>query len=101
MRSSCTACRHIAARKSRRRSSTGRRAWSGKKRKIACTHKKRCWNISYAAASKPRNGVMIDHTGVNVTDIARSKAFYGAALAPLGYVAIMEFGDAVGFGVPP
>ena len=44
---------------------------------------------------------MIDHTGVAVTDIARSKAFYAAALAPLGYAALMEFGDAVGFGVPP
>jgi catechol 2,3-dioxygenase-like lactoylglutathione lyase family enzyme len=44
---------------------------------------------------------MIDHIGVNVTEIARSKAFYRAALAPLGYVALMEFEDAVGFGVPP
>jgi catechol 2,3-dioxygenase-like lactoylglutathione lyase family enzyme len=44
---------------------------------------------------------MIDHTGVNVTDIARSKAFYRAALAPLGYAVLMEFDDAVGFGVPP
>ncbi|HEX8012515.1 MAG TPA: VOC family protein [Casimicrobiaceae bacterium] len=44
---------------------------------------------------------MIDHTGVNVTDIAKSKAFYSAALEPLGYAVIMEFGDAVGFGVPP
>jgi catechol 2,3-dioxygenase-like lactoylglutathione lyase family enzyme len=44
---------------------------------------------------------MIDHTGVHATDLARSKAFYSAALAPLGYVAIMEFDDAVGLGVPP
>ncbi len=44
---------------------------------------------------------MIDHTGVNVTDIARSKGFYRAALAPLGYAALMEFEDAIGFGVPP
>jgi catechol 2,3-dioxygenase-like lactoylglutathione lyase family enzyme len=44
---------------------------------------------------------MIDHTGVAVTDIAKSRAFYAAALAPLGYAALMEFGDAVGFGVPP
>jgi catechol 2,3-dioxygenase-like lactoylglutathione lyase family enzyme len=28
---------------------------------------------------------MIDHTGVSVTDINRSKAFYRAALGPLGY----------------
>ena len=28
---------------------------------------------------------MIDHTGVVVSDYARSKAFYIAALAPIGY----------------
>jgi catechol 2,3-dioxygenase-like lactoylglutathione lyase family enzyme len=44
---------------------------------------------------------MIDHTGVAITDIAKSKAFYRAALAPLGYAVIMEFDDAVGLGVPP
>jgi catechol 2,3-dioxygenase-like lactoylglutathione lyase family enzyme len=44
---------------------------------------------------------MIDHTGVAVTDIARSKAFYRAALAPLGYGLLMEFDEAAGFGVPP
>ena len=44
---------------------------------------------------------MIDHTGVNVSDVAKSKAFYRAALAPLGYAVIMEFEDDVGFGVPP
>jgi catechol 2,3-dioxygenase-like lactoylglutathione lyase family enzyme len=44
---------------------------------------------------------MIDHMGLGVTDLVRSKAFYRAALAPLGYAIIMEFEDAVGFGVPP
>jgi catechol 2,3-dioxygenase-like lactoylglutathione lyase family enzyme len=44
---------------------------------------------------------MIDHTGLSVTDVAKSKAFYRAALAPLGYAVIMEFEEAVGFGVPP
>ena len=42
---------------------------------------------------------MIDHTGINVSDIARSKAFYAAALGPLGYVIRRDFGEAVGFGV--
>jgi len=27
---------------------------------------------------------MLDHTGINVSDIARSRLFYAAALAPLG-----------------
>lgn len=33
---------------------------------------------------------MIDHIGIAVTDTARSKAFYDAALAPLGIALIME-----------
>jgi catechol 2,3-dioxygenase-like lactoylglutathione lyase family enzyme len=51
---------------------------------------------------------MIDHTGVYVTNFQLSKEFYQNALAPLGYVLLMEFpaekegeGDAAGFGVPP
>ena len=32
-----------------------------------------------------RSRPMIDHTGVSVSDVAKSKAFYRAALAPLGY----------------
>jgi len=51
---------------------------------------------------------LIDHTGLQVSDFAKSKTFYAAALAPLGYQAIMELpasvtghGDVVGFGVPP
>lgn len=50
---------------------------------------------------------MIDHTGLNVTDYARSKAFYTAALAPLGYVLLAEYPasvtggpDVAGFGPP-
>jgi catechol 2,3-dioxygenase-like lactoylglutathione lyase family enzyme len=34
---------------------------------------------------------MIDHPGVKVRDLARSNAFYRAALAPLGYQPLMEF----------
>jgi catechol 2,3-dioxygenase-like lactoylglutathione lyase family enzyme len=44
---------------------------------------------------------MIDHTGVSVTDVARSKAFYRPALAPLGYQVLMESEQFAGFGVPP
>jgi catechol 2,3-dioxygenase-like lactoylglutathione lyase family enzyme len=33
---------------------------------------------------------MLDHVAVNVTDAARSKAFYEQALAPLGYRPLME-----------
>ncbi|MDQ6917219.1 MAG: VOC family protein [Pseudomonadota bacterium] len=44
---------------------------------------------------------MIDHSGVSVADVARSKAFYRAALAPLGYTMLMEFEQFAGFGVAP
>ncbi len=51
---------------------------------------------------------MIDHTGIQVQDPAKSRHFYEKALAPLGYKLMMEVpkeytdGKAVmGFGVPP
>jgi len=43
---------------------------------------------------------MIDHISVNVSDPAASKAFYEAALAPLGYRVVMEFGPVTGLGGP-
>ena len=44
---------------------------------------------------------MIDHTGVTVSNVGRSKTFYAAALAPLGYSVLMEFEQFAGFGVAP
>jgi catechol 2,3-dioxygenase-like lactoylglutathione lyase family enzyme len=51
---------------------------------------------------------MIDHTGVVVSDYAKSKAFYEKALAPIGYVLMTEIpaavtghADVAGFGEPP
>ena len=51
---------------------------------------------------------MIDHTGVAVSDFQKSKAFYSAALQPIGYRLVAEFSAAVtghadvaGFGEPP
>ena len=41
---------------------------------------------------------MIDHIGIPVSDVARSKQFFIAALAPLGYKVIMDLGEAVGMG---
>jgi catechol 2,3-dioxygenase-like lactoylglutathione lyase family enzyme len=38
---------------------------------------------------------MIDHTGVIVSDITRSKTFYSAALGSIGIVLIKEFSAAV------
>jgi catechol 2,3-dioxygenase-like lactoylglutathione lyase family enzyme len=51
---------------------------------------------------------MIDHTGVIVSDFDKSKQFYVAALAPLGFKMLMEIPasitghtDVAGFGEPP
>jgi catechol 2,3-dioxygenase-like lactoylglutathione lyase family enzyme len=41
---------------------------------------------------------LLDHVTLVVSDYAKSKAFYEAALAPLGAVAVMEFGTSCGFG---
>jgi catechol 2,3-dioxygenase-like lactoylglutathione lyase family enzyme len=41
---------------------------------------------------------MLDHVGLVVLDYAKSKRFFEAALAPLGYTLIMEFGTVGGFG---
>ncbi|NUA27428.1 VOC family protein [Cupriavidus basilensis] len=50
---------------------------------------------------------MIDHTGVVVSDFAKSRAFYTAALAALGFIKNMELPasvtghtDVAGFGPP-
>ena len=43
---------------------------------------------------------MIDHVSVSVSDPVASKAFYEAALAPLGYRVVMEFGPVTGLGGP-
>jgi catechol 2,3-dioxygenase-like lactoylglutathione lyase family enzyme len=34
-------------------------------------------------------------------DLAASAAFYDAVLAPLGAGRVMDFGEAIGYGVPP
>ena len=34
---------------------------------------------------------MIDHTGVHVSDLAKSKEFYSNALAPIGYSMLSDF----------
>ena len=41
---------------------------------------------------------MLDHIGFNISTMTRSRAFYDAALAPLGITQIMEFRGWVGYG---
>ena len=42
---------------------------------------------------------MIDHIGIQVSDLERSIAFYAKALAPLGYALVMKWEQFAGFGV--
>lgn len=42
---------------------------------------------------------MIDHIGLHVCNLEKSKAFYQSALAPLGYKLLMEFENDAGLGV--
>src|ERR1035441_10041182 len=44
---------------------------------------------------------MIDHISIQCADVSASAAFYDAVLAPLGGERVMDFGEAVGFGVSP
>jgi catechol 2,3-dioxygenase-like lactoylglutathione lyase family enzyme len=43
---------------------------------------------------------MLDHVSIQCADLAASAAFYDAALAPLGGQRVMDFGAAIGYGVP-
>ena len=40
----------------------------------------------------------VDHVGISVSDYEKAKAFYAAALAPLGMTVKMDFGVTVGLG---
>ena len=46
-------------------------------------------------------GVMLDHLGIQCADTGASAAFYDIVLATLGGTRVMDFGDVIGFGVPP
>jgi catechol 2,3-dioxygenase-like lactoylglutathione lyase family enzyme len=55
------------------------------------------------ASEPPVRRVVIDHITVGVSDLARSRAFYRAALAPLGFAELSEETDeseGVAFGPP-
>jgi catechol 2,3-dioxygenase-like lactoylglutathione lyase family enzyme len=42
--------------------------------------------------------VMIDHLGINCSDMAASAAFYDGVLGVLGHRRLMDFGEAIGYG---
>jgi catechol 2,3-dioxygenase-like lactoylglutathione lyase family enzyme len=44
---------------------------------------------------------VLDHLSIQCADVSASAAFYDAVLAPLGGQRVMDFGEVVGYGVPP
>ena len=44
---------------------------------------------------------MLDHVSIQCADLAASAAFYDAVLATVGGQRVMDFGAAIGYGVPP
>jgi catechol 2,3-dioxygenase-like lactoylglutathione lyase family enzyme len=44
---------------------------------------------------------MLDHVSIQCADVAASAAFYDTVLATIGGTRILDFGEVVGFGVPP
>jgi catechol 2,3-dioxygenase-like lactoylglutathione lyase family enzyme len=44
---------------------------------------------------------MLDHLSIQCADVATSASFYDTVLAPLGGTRIMDFGEVIGYGVPP
>lgn len=44
---------------------------------------------------------VLDHLSIQCADVSASAAFYDAVLAPLGGSRVLDFGEIVGFGIPP
>jgi catechol 2,3-dioxygenase-like lactoylglutathione lyase family enzyme len=45
--------------------------------------------------------VVLDHISIQCVDVTASAAFYDAVLAPLGGQRVLDFGNVIGYGVPP
>jgi catechol 2,3-dioxygenase-like lactoylglutathione lyase family enzyme len=44
---------------------------------------------------------VLDHLSIQCADVPTSAAFYDAVLATIGGRRIMDFGEVIGYGVPP
>jgi catechol 2,3-dioxygenase-like lactoylglutathione lyase family enzyme len=44
---------------------------------------------------------MLDHLSIQCADVAASAAFYDAVLPAVGGQRLMDFGEVIGYGVPP
>ena len=48
-----------------------------------------------------QDGLMLDHISIQCADVAGSAGFYDAVLATVGGSRVMDFGEVIGYGVPP
>ena len=44
---------------------------------------------------------MLDHVSIQCANVVNSAAFYDRVLAPIGGVRVMDFGEVIGYGIPP
>ena len=44
---------------------------------------------------------MLDHVSIQCADVSASRDFYDAVLATIGGSRILDFGEVIGYGVPP
>ena len=44
---------------------------------------------------------VLDHVSIQCADVGASAAFYDAVLAPIGGRRVMDFGEVIGYGIPP
>src|SRR5690349_12896106 len=61
------------------------------------------WSTIGAACLRPATAVrqdvgMLDHVGIQCSDLDTSARFYDAVLKPLGFGRLMDFGVAIGYG---
>jgi catechol 2,3-dioxygenase-like lactoylglutathione lyase family enzyme len=54
-----------------------------------------------AGAGASHDEQMLDHVSLQCADVAASATFYDAVLAPLGGSRVLDFGEAIGYGVAP
>ncbi len=47
------------------------------------------------------DGPMLDHISIQCADVTASAAFYDAVLAAIGGRRVMDFGEVIGYGIPP
>ena len=71
-----------------RRPNRSRPAWSGRA-------------VPPIRSPPGRMGGMLDHVSIQCGDLAASATFYDAVLAPLSGSRVLDFGVAIGYGVPP